>query len=280
MSFSDFSLKSSDRNIIFAMQKANEQAELSQTRINTGKKINSAADDPTKFSIANALITNAGDFAKLQDSMKQGIKTLEATIGGLNAIKSLLENMQGKIDTARATNDTTSRALASRSYSSLVTQITNQANDTSYNGKNLIKDTGTGNTYDFHIIFGIDTSSLSSYTIAAVGSTAASLGLDSSANSWAADADIDAAQSLLSAALTTIRSTIDTYGTHINMLKIRDDFTSNHINALQNGAAQLTEADKNEEAAKLNALKTQQLVAISGLGFSGQMDQGILRLLG
>lgn len=283
MSFFDVNLGSSSRGILFAMQEANKAIELGQERISTGKKINSAADDPVKFFTANTLENNAFDFIKVKDTVSQAIKTLETTNNALSSIKNTLDSMQGSINSARGTSDGTTLETLSKNYTRLMNQVTNLANDGSYNGRNFIATSGAGTggaTYDLTLYFGINSSTPSTYTIAAIGTSAASLGLDSAAASWQASTNIDAAQSLLNSALATVRSSIQTFGTHINMLKIREDFTNKHVSALKEGAASLVEADVNEEGAKLQALKMQQYIGLSNLGFSGQLQQGVLKLLG
>jgi flagellin len=282
MSF-DVNLGASQRGILFAMAEAKQQIEIGQDRLNTGKKINSASDDPIKFFTANTLENNAFDFLKVKDTMGQTIKALEATNNGLSSIKTTLDAMQGTINSARGTSDAATLETLSNTFTSLMNQVTNLANDTSYNGRNFIGTSGAGTggaTFDLTLYFGIDTATPSTFTIAAIGANAASIGLDSAGASWQASTDIDASQSLLTAALSTVRSAIQTFGTSINMLKIRDDFTSRHVKALKDGASQLVDADLNEEGAKLNALKMNQYIGLSSLGFSGQLNQGVLKLLG
>lgn len=282
MSF-DVNLGASQRGILFAMAEAKQQIEIGQERLNTGKKINSASDDPIKFFTANTLENNAFDFLKVKDTMSQTIKALEATNNGLSSIKTTLDAMQGTINSARGTSDAATLETLSNTFTSLMNQVTNLANDTSYNGRNFIATSGAGTggaTFDLTLYFGIDTATPSTFTINAIGANAASLGLDSAGASWQASTDIDASQSLLTAALSTVRSAIQTFGTSINMLKIRDDFTSKHVKALKDGASQLVDADLNEEGAKLNALKMNQYIGLSSLGFSSQLNQGVLKLLG
>jgi flagellin-like hook-associated protein FlgL len=58
----------------------------------------------------------------------------------------------------------------------------------------------------------------------------------------------------------------------------RQDFTKNMVNTLQTGAANLTLADTNEEAANLLALQTRQQLSSTALSMASQADQAVLRL--
>ena len=51
------------------------------------------------------------------------------------------------------------------------------------------------------------------------------------------------------------------------------------INTLQTGAANLTLADMNEEAANLLALQTRQSLSSSSLSLASQADQSVLQLI-
>lgn len=273
-------LSSSARNILSAMNIIGDQIGETQKHIQTGQKVNSPSDNAVNYSIAATLKTNADDYTKLQDSMRQGVKALETTIGSLNSINEVLNQMQAQINTANATQDTTARTNASTQFNTLLAQLTNLANDSNYNGLNLIGQTSTGGTYDMHIVFGITTTNPSSLTITSIGSTAASLGVITAGNNWADSTDIAASQSVITAAITSVRSSLNTFGSQMTMIKIRDTFTTNMINTLKDGAGQLTEANMTEEAAKLNSLQMQSYMGNSMLSFEKQTQQSLLRLFG
>src|SRR5690606_35692664 len=67
----------------------------------TGKKVNSALDNPTNFFTASSLHSRAGDLNSLLDSMSNGIKTIEAADNGLKAITKTVESMQSTLRQAR-----------------------------------------------------------------------------------------------------------------------------------------------------------------------------------
>ncbi len=65
-----------------------------QSRLATGKKVNSALDNPTNFFTAQSLQSRAGDLNSLLDSMSNGTKTLEAADNGLTSITKTVEAMR------------------------------------------------------------------------------------------------------------------------------------------------------------------------------------------
>ena len=93
-----------------------------------------------------------------------------------------------------------------------------------------------------------------------------------------ADASIDSKLSTLSDALGTLRSQSSAFGSNLSIVQNRQDFTKSMINTLETGAANLTLADTNEEAANLLALQTRQQLSSTALSMASQADQAVLRL--
>lgn len=63
-------------------------------------------------------------------------------------------------------------------------------------------------------------------------------------------------------------------------VSLRETYTQQFVNALEEGADKLTLADLNEEAANLLALQTAQQLGTQALALTNQQTQGVLRLLG
>ncbi|RAI21895.1 hypothetical protein CH339_23490, partial [Rhodobium orientis] len=72
-----------------------------QSRLATGKKVNSALDNPTNFFTSQSLNNRASDLSSLLDSMSNGMKTLEAADNGLTSMTNTLESMQSTLRQAR-----------------------------------------------------------------------------------------------------------------------------------------------------------------------------------
>jgi flagellin len=87
-------------NLITLQQTADLQAKV-QERLSTGKKVNSALDNPTNFFTAAGLSRRANDLSALLDGMSQGIKTLEAADNAMKSITKTVETMQANIRQAR-----------------------------------------------------------------------------------------------------------------------------------------------------------------------------------
>src|SRR5262245_10197150 len=98
---SDIVLSASVRQNLLALQNTAKLMSTTQNRLATGKKVNSALDNPVNFFTASGLQTRAGDLSALLDSMSNGVKTLQAADNGLTSISTTLQSMQSTMLQAR-----------------------------------------------------------------------------------------------------------------------------------------------------------------------------------
>ncbi|MEP3428514.1 MAG: flagellin [Roseibium sp.] len=115
----------------------------------------------------------------------------------------------------------------------------------------------------------------------ASGFTADSDGITATAaveSGFATDKEISRVTDRLNSALSNLRAQASEFGTNLSTVEIRQDFTREMINTLEEGAGKLTLADTNKEGANLLALQTRQSLASTSLSFASQADQSVLRL--
>ncbi len=158
-------------------------------------------------------------------------------------------------------------------YNNTISQITTTAQDSSFNGINLLSGDSLKLTFN--------ETGKSTLSITGVKFDAAGLGL----KSLAAGTDFldnNSANNViasLSTASSSLRSEASTLGSNLSIVQIRQDFSKNLINVLQTGSSNLTLADTNEEAANSQALSTRQSIAVSALALANQSQQSVLQLL-
>jgi flagellin len=160
-----------------------------------------------------------------------------------------------------------------KQYNDIITQISTTAQDSSFNGINLLNGDNLKLTFNET---GKSTLSIQGVTFNAAGLGVASLtvGTDFLDNSSA-----NAVLVKLSAASSTLRTEASALGSNLSVVQIRQDFNKNLINVLQTGSSNLTLADTNEEAANSQALSTRQSIAVSALALANQSQQSVLQLL-
>jgi flagellin-like hook-associated protein FlgL len=269
-------LSSSVRSNLLTLQRSSDLIALTQTRLSTGKVVNSAIDDAPAFFTAKALSNAAGDFNLLKTDIDLGISTIQAAIDGIDAITELVVQAKGLATNSKATGNTNERSTLAVQFNELLTQINLIANDASFNGSNLLK----ASPDELAVAFNDDNSS--NLTITGLDSTTASSGINIAvaANGFGLNANIDAALTQISAALSELRTNAATMGSKNTILGTRLDFTENLVSNLTNGEGKLTLADLNEESAKLLALQTRQQLGINSLALAAQSERSILALFG
>jgi len=273
---SDIVLSAGVRSNLLQLQQTSSLIDQTQTRLATGKKVNSALDNAINFFTAQGLDNRANDLSALLDTMSNAINTIQAANNGITGITKLVQAAQALTSQAKQTTDTTTRSSLATQFNALLAQIGQLAGDSGFNGVNLLG----GN--DLKVTFNED--GTASTTIDSVDYTnqTTPLSIGQAAN-WGAgngagDTAIDAAAADLTAALTTLRSESQTLGANLSTVQIRQDFTKATINTLQTGSSDLTLADSNEEGANLLALQTRQQLSTTALSLAAQADQNVLRL--
>ena len=268
---SDIVLSAGVRSNLLQLQQTSDLMTRTQTRLATGKRVNSALDNAINFFTAQGLDNRANDLSGLLDSMSNAINTIQAANNGLSAITKLVQSAQSLVSQANQTSDTDTRATLATQFDALLTQIGQLAGDSGFNGVNLLG--GDSLTVNFN------EDATSKTTVTGVDYTNANATLSiANAGNWQTSSALDTASADLTAALTTLRSEAQTLSANLSTVQIRQDFTKATINTLQNGSAALTLADSNEEGANLLALQTRQQLSTTALSLSAQADQNVLRL--
>ncbi len=268
---SDIVLSGGVRSNLLQLQQTSDLITQTQNRLATGKRVNSALDNPINYFTAQNLSGRANDLNSLLDTMSTAINTIQAANNGITAITKLVQSAQSIVTQAQQTTDTNIRATLATQFDSIRGQIDQLAQDSGINGINLLN----GDTLT------VTMNETATSAVAGVGFTGANHGADAlnaSTNNWAGATDIATASTPLTAALTTLRSQSQSLSSNLQTVQVRQDFTKSMINTLQTGADNLTLADSNEEGANLLALQTRQQLSTTALSLAAQADQNVLRL--
>ncbi len=89
---SEVVLSAGVRQNLLALQSTADLMSLTQNRLATGKKVNSALDNPGNFFTSQSLNNRASDLNALLDSIGQAQKTLEAADQGITSLTKLVES--------------------------------------------------------------------------------------------------------------------------------------------------------------------------------------------
>ena len=193
-------------------------------------------------------------------------------IGSLTGSTNIFSGRTASAPVVDAAAQATRAGLVSQ-YNNILSQITTTAQDSSFNGVNLL------NGDSLKLVFnetGTSTLNITGTTFNAPGLGLANLVVGTD---FIDNAATNKVLSSLSGASDSLRAEASTLGSNLSVVQIRQDFNKNLINVLQTGASNLTLADPNQEAANSQALSTRQSIAVSALALANQSQQSVLQLL-
>lgn len=269
---SDIVLTAGVRSNLLNLQQTASLMTTVQDQLATGRKVNSALDNPISYFTSQSLTNRANSLNSLLDSMSNAFQTIQAANNGITSITKLVQSAQALVSQAQQTADTTVRASLSTQFNAVLTQIDQLAGDSGFNGINLL----AGN----NLTVTLDETGTSSVTITGVADSTTALSLNNATNNWAGAGDLTTASTALTAALTTLQSQAQSFGTNLSTVQIRQDFTKSMVDTLQTGSDNLTLADSNQAGADLLALQTRQQLSTTALSLASQASQSVLRLFG
>ena len=136
---SDISLTASMRSNLLSLQNTQSLMDMTQERLSTGKKVNSAIDNPSSYYTAQSLNNRASDLSALLDSMGQAVQTIKAANEGIETITAFAEQAKAVANTALDTADVEQIASSQKQFNELLKQIDQLADDAGYKGINLLE---------------------------------------------------------------------------------------------------------------------------------------------
>lgn len=287
MSTNAISLTAGMRKNLFSLQNTNTLLERTQKRLATGQRVQTAVDDPVNYFTALGHRQRSQDLASRKDEMSESIQLVMASNEGVTSITSLIASAKSLAQSALSAATTAEINTLESQFNTVLEQIDQLAGDSGYKGINLLE----SSSVEHEVKFNEDGTSL--LTMTGFDASTASTGLDIAtvtANAWVATSGgddtsippfkevINSAITSLDEARTKLRSEAQKLSTNLSSITIRQDFTKGMINTLEDGAAELTNADMNEEGANMLMLQTRQSLGTTSLSLASQAAQSVLRL--
>src|SRR5260221_13411853 len=204
---SDIVLSAGVRANLLQLQKTSELITQTQTKLATGKRVNSALDNPVNFFTAQGLSNRASDLGNLLDSMSSAFNTIQAANNGITSITKLVQSAQALVSQAQQTSDTTVRGNLATQFGEILSQIDQLAGDSGFNGINLLD---SSNSSDLTVT--LNETGSSSVTVSAVDLSSNGPSVHNAAHNLCGAADITAASTDLTNAPTTLRAQAQSFG--------------------------------------------------------------------
>jgi flagellin len=252
----------------------NTQLQTVQNRISTGLKVGSAKDDGATWAIAQSQRSTVSSLDAVKDSLSRASSVIDVASSAGASISDLLTQMKAKALAASDTSlDTTSRNALKTDFESLRDQITKTAQNSSFNGVNLIDGSKTSISA-LASADGKNSLSVSAQSLLLGGAnvtvaTTATFSTATSASNLI---------STLDTSINNVSAALAKLGTASKSLTNHETFVGSLQDSITAGIGNLVDANLAKESANLQALQTKQQLGIQALSLANQSTSTVLSL--
>ncbi len=242
-----------------------------QLRLSTGKKINSAADDPAGYQLARSLERREKGLEVALDNVINAQSILNTAEGGYENIMDILQTIKEKATQAADQSlNTTQRTAINAQISALVTEIGDIVSETTFNGDSLIDGGYSGS-------FQVGEEATNTLSVTLSSAAAASLGIGSIDVSTQSGAN--AAITTVSSAIDTMSSVIQDVGEYTSRLDFKESTLSTAITNTSAVRSNLEDADMVKEQMESMKLQILQQTAAASFTQANSSPSLVLQLM-
>jgi flagellin len=257
-------------NALQALNQINAKLTNTNLKLATGKRINSAGDDPAGLSLATTLDVRSRRIGAAIANNGDAENVLNIAEAGMSSINDLLAQMSEKIIKAASdTQGTSEKSAIQNELNQLLEEIDAIASTTQFNGVVLLTTGGLTfqsgpdgwNTTRFALTHNFTSAALgiNGLTVATQALSSASLGS-------------------VSAAITSIQAALQLAGAAINRLRIKgDNLTTAQLN-VQAAKSRILDADLASEQLNASTLQILQQTATAQLAAANTAPASVLAL--
>ena len=279
----------------------NSQLQTTQKRISTGFRVADATDDGAAFAVAQRVRADTGALTTVNQQLGSAKGLVDTAVTGLTSISNSLSKAKSLlIQIGDNSISDSQRTQYIASYKSLVQQVANTVDGSTYNGETLLGKTGataavTGKTVISNesgatsSLSAEDNSTLANALAALIGGsvTGSGSGLTITVPTGAAGATTAQSAALTALTGTTtgfavvqdgIANQLNQAGADSNFLNATISFNSAKVDSLNAGLGALVDADLSKESANLQALQIRQQLGTQALSLANQSPQSLLSL--
>jgi flagellin len=257
-------------NALNALSQINSRLNITNLRLATGRRINSAGDDPSGLSLANTLDLRARKLGAAVNAIGDANSVLSIAESGINNINSILSTIVEKVSLALSdTQGASERSAIFQELNQLGEEIDSLASQTQFNGVVLL----TSATLTFQT--GPDTLDNSRFTLSHAF-TSAALGI--SALTVSTNALASTSLGSVNAAIASVKVALQNVGALLERFAIKaDNLGVTKLNVVA-AASRITDADLAAEQLESSKLQVLQQTATAQLAAANAAPASILQL--
>jgi len=275
-----------------ALVRNERQMNTAMERLSTGQRINSAADDAAGLAISSRMTSQIRGLDVGIRNANDAISMISTADGALIEVSNMLQRMRElALQASNGTTTSADRDYLNSEYANLLTEIDRIADNTQWNGGNILDGTanGTSATVKFQVganggqTIAVNFGNLTQGTVAsasgAMDDLASAAGTIDAGTSASAISTGSTAITQLDTAITSVNSQRATFGAAMNQLTYAVDNLSNvKVNA-EAARSRVLDTDYAKETSELARTQIIQQAGTAMLAQANQLPQTVLSLL-
>ncbi|MBN1521336.1 MAG: flagellin [Candidatus Aureabacteria bacterium] len=252
----------------FTLSEINDRIAISQKRISTGIKVNSASDDPAIYFAIKKTRRDIAALANKELNIERGINFLETNSSKLDQVSELLLEMYTLANTAQA------GGVSSAEKQAIQTDIIQLQQEI----ENIMQSGVSASIYSGFTIGGLENVSLTGTTTAGTPPTLVNLTIDTTNLLVTGTSDVGTAINNIKGALDAIVKDNQKLGSYVRRLRFEIDDARSEKADLQATLSTIQDADIAEEQLELTKLQILQQSALAMLAQANAAPQAVLVL--
>lgn len=252
-------------------------------QLSTGMQINQASDNSAGLAVSQSMTEQINGLGQAITNANDGINMLQTADSAMSTQQQMLQTMFTlATQAANGTYSSNQRSYMNTEFTSLASQITNIASQTTWNGMSVLTGTtaasgGAGTTSAGKVNFQVGGTSGFTISVTISGMTGSKLGVSGVSIGTAADAST--ALGLVDTALTTINNQRSLVGAGVNQLTFASQDLTNVQQNITTSRASITDTNYAQASTNLSRSQIIAQAATAMLAQANQQSQSVLTLL-
>ena len=285
------------------LNRTSDQLASTQSRVNTGLKVQGAKDNAAVWAVAQGQRADKGSLEAVTTSLNRATSIADVSLAAGEQISDILLEMKQKATAAADPSQTAAtRASYDQEFQALLKSVQSFADNAIFDGANILDGAATTDMTFLASADGNETIAMKRQNLTLVGLGLAANSYDSNKATAAIDAWTDNAgtpedETLLNAApdlltqekakfalqriddaITVASSRLSELGAQAKQIERHTTYVGKLSDSLEAGIGNLVDADLAKESARLQALQVQQQLGVQALSIANQAPQMILSL--
>lgn len=254
------------------LNSTNSKLAATQSRVNTGLKVQGAKDNAATWAIAQNQRADMSALESVKTSLNRATSLADVALAAGQQISDILVELRQKATAAAdpSASDATRKAYDDE-FQALLTSLESFAANASFDGENILDGSSTTALDFLANADASETISMNRQDLTLAGLSLTGLDLTDETNAAAALTAVETALTDASARLAEL-------GAQSKQIEKHTIFVTKLMDSLEVGVGNLVDADMARESARLQALQVQQQLGAQALSIANQAPQIILSL--